>query len=527
MAGTGSSRVELPTADTGSAIVDDRLQLPDEDCRAWIVSEQLSEDGSPPINMYQSKPEKEADDEKTAIIDHSEAQETTPLIIKTPIINSQSTAYNSAHWQILLLSLSLSFGPTFWGSLQALGGAGRGEHTHTSAGLAVLYTCFMLSCLVVGTVSNRLRAPRAMLVIGGLGHVQYIAILWMVTSWESTIANGLGEDIRSGQAKSSEPLGFALLLISSAILGICKGPLWTTQGQLLMAYPDSSNRGASAGTFVMVQNVISVLGSLLPFIMNYWGGNGKGGVTQATYGVATAVISLSAILPLFMTPFTKVVRDDGSSPAWDETTEVSSIATEIRETMATFALPEMLLMTPLLWNHVNLPRFTVRTRALNNILSSVVGTATVKLFARPLDCSTVSARHRAHGAWKVTMISTVLFWVAVAVFGVVVRPKEDGLDEGKLDFASLDGWPGIAVYTASGIIDGISTVFLAAVRHVWGAIALAVGFGVSAAGIGEKWQWGWCSVWSVGALIPVYYLIERYFSNDNHTVVPRDEEVDV
>ncbi|KXS11498.1 hypothetical protein M427DRAFT_35638 [Gonapodya prolifera JEL478] len=501
--------------------------------------------------------ESHADGEEKVIDAPHHVSESTPLLPRkhTPM---RAPLSSSPLAQTLILALTFALGPTFWNALQALGGAGQAERTRASAGLAVLYACFTVSSVVMAKVGSHVaRWPRAMLVLGGLGHLQYMLALRQIAQWDAvSIPHGIGTLSHSGHPPppAASTLAWHLTLLSSAFLGLCKGPLWTTQTHLLMRY-SSPGRGAGlAGLYLVVQNVVQLLGAAMPFVVNFGGGT-SGGVSEETYTVATLVISLSCITPLLLSPPDSVHSSSTTTtvlstpptcihadPSIKPTPTSSAWRSEIRDTIAAVSSHDILFLIPfffslgtphsLLWNHINLPLFTVRTRALNTALSCLLGILTAPILGRVLD-SAGATRWRARAGWGLVTGLVLASWLGMCALASLIGRSGagDGVEDNKMDFIHPGAAWAVGVYAFSGVFEAAREVLvyhlltlhphpphtstrISAFRHFLRAVAQSCGFAMSAAGVGVWWQVAWVGAWCVGSMLPVYFVVDKWARRD-------------
>ncbi|KAJ3335306.1 hypothetical protein HDU93_005900 [Gonapodya sp. JEL0774] len=457
----------------------------------------------------------------------------------------------SAYPQIVLLSIAVAFGPMLYLSIQNLGGAGQATTDASAAGNAALFAMFTVSSLLAGPLLNTINSPRAVLSIGGLFHVLYVMVLWGLAVAE------LGGS-QAGASGLSPSVALTVLVAASALLGFVQGPYWTVHANILMAYPTPSDRGEIAATGFQILNVFAILISAVPILLNLGAsGSDKGGVSPETYLAGSLLVSISFIIPMLMAPVSRVRRSDGSRVEW--VTRRHSLASEVLGVVRLFGSKEVLATFPiafaqgtynaLLWNHLNHPRFTVRTRALNACLRSLVGVLSLFPFGRLLD-------HPGWGPRMRGLVGAAGYAVAVllAAGGGLVVYFARGVDGGKIDWADQGAWWYVLCYSASGLMEvhGVFTIWLlshlttspatlsrySGFRNFCNGSALSLSFLASATNIPAWLQAAWSGGWCLGALVPVYYLIRTHIAEDESyeplpgeisaaVVEPGEEEVDV
>ncbi|KAH0551595.1 hypothetical protein GP486_007188 [Trichoglossum hirsutum] len=302
--------------------------------------------------------------------------------------------YASPLSQLLIVSFVCFLCPGMFNALSGLGGGGQVNPDVNNSANVALYSTFASVAFFAGTIANRL-GIKLTLSLGGLGYGIYAASLLCYVHTSNA--------------------GF--VIFSGALLGVCAALLWTAQGAIMMSYPPEHIKGRYISIFWMIFNFGAVLGSLIPLGQNIR--SHADNVNDGTYIAFIVLMFLGAILALFLVDSKNVIRDDGSKvivmkhPTW--TTEFLGLLEVLRNDTYIVALFPMFFASNWFYsyqfNDVNLPRFNIRTRSLNDLLywlSQILG---AWVFGTALDLKYLSRRDRA----KVVMV--VLFLLTMGVWG--------------------------------------------------------------------------------------------------------------
>ncbi|CDO71726.1 hypothetical protein BN946_scf184920.g10 [Trametes cinnabarina] len=201
----------------------------------------------------------------------------------------------------------------------------------------------------------------------------------------------------------------AFVIASGAVLGICAGLLWTAQGSLMLAYPTEDQKGKFIGIFWSIFNLGGVVGAAVSLGNNF----------HNTIGFLV-LTGIGVLIPMLMADPRKMIRSDGSRvitprhPSWR--TEFYGLWYTLRTD------PWIVLLFPMFFasnwfytwqfSDYNGALFTIRARALNNLvywLSQIVGSVSIGFL---LDQRGLSRRFRAFSGWIVlfVMVFVVHIW---------------------------------------------------------------------------------------------------------------------
>ncbi|EGD95260.1 hypothetical protein TESG_02750 [Trichophyton tonsurans CBS 112818] len=238
--------------------------------------------------------------------------------------------------QLILVSLVCFLCPGMFNAVSGLGAGGLvNPHDIDKANVA-LYSTFVVVAFFAGSIANRL----------GLRYTLTFAITRMLAS-------------------------SSLLELS---LGVCAACLWTAQGAIMMSYPDEYSKGKFISWFWAIFNLGGVIGSLVPLANNLH--NKSNSVQDSTYILFMVLMFVGFLLGFALVNARDIKRSDGTrvilmkNPSWKS--ELIGLATVLKSDWYIVALFPMFFasnwFTTYQFNAVNLAKFNIRTRALNNVL---------------------------------------------------------------------------------------------------------------------------------------------------------------
>ncbi|ORX64055.1 hypothetical protein K493DRAFT_368752 [Basidiobolus meristosporus CBS 931.73] len=272
--------------------------------------------------------------------------------------------FNSPMAQVMLVGFSCFCCLGMYNVINSLGAGGQMDDNTTKNGNVALYACFSIFGVFGGAIYNVL-VGRWTMVCGGLTYALYSGSLVYYSN-------------------TKEP---AFVIVASAILGAGAGMFWTVQGAIMMLYPSENQKGRAVGIFWIIFNTGAVLGSFIPFGLNFNSTAAK--VNTATHYVLMVLMVIGALLGLGLIPLEKVVREDGSRL---QVSKFENVGSEIIEILKLFKSKNMLLLLSLCvtsnwfysyqYSAVNGVLFNVRTRSFNSAFywgSQMIGSHSVGL----------------------------------------------------------------------------------------------------------------------------------------------------
>ncbi|MCJ1477165.1 hypothetical protein MMC13_005836 [Lambiella insularis] len=332
--------------------------------------------------------------------------------------------YASPSTQLLLVALVCFLCPGMFNAVNGLGGGGQFDPVVANNSNVALYSTFSVVGFFAGTIVNRM-GIKLTLSFGGFGYFLYIA------SYLSYNHNANA--------------GF--VIFAGALLGLCAGLLWAAQGAIMMSFPPEGFKGRYISVFWMIFNLGGVVGSLVPLGQNI--NSSAGSVNDGTYIGFMVLTFLGAALAWCLVDARYIQRADGSHvilmkhPTWQ------SEILGLWEVLVTDSY--IVLLFPLFFasnwfytyqfNDVNLARFNIRTRALNNTLywtSQIFGAL---LFGYALDFAAMRRSVRARVALAILFVLTMVIWGG----GYAFQRNYDRDETSAVDYVKMD-------WTTSGYV---------------------------------------------------------------------------
>ncbi|KAI9838181.1 MAG: hypothetical protein M1837_002610 [Sclerophora amabilis] len=315
-------------------------------------------------------------------------------IYKSPKIAGKSLPwYASPPVQLFMVALVCFLCPGMFNALNGLGGGGQVDADDNNNAQVALYSTFSVVGFFAGTFANRL-GLKLTLSFGGFGYFIYASSLLCYNHTQNE--------------------GF--LIFAGTLLGVCAGLLWCAQGAIMMAYPPEHAKGRYISWFWMIFNLGAVIGSLIPLGQNIHSESNS--VNDGTYIGFMVLMFLGAVLAWFLVDSKHVQRRDGSkvivmkNPTWQS--EILALGECLRTDWYIVALFPMFFASNWFYtyqfNDVNLAKFNIRTRALNNTLywlSQIVGAF---VFGYALDMHTIRRSIRAKAALGSLFVITMAIW---------------------------------------------------------------------------------------------------------------------
>ena len=353
--------------------------------------------------------------------------------------NPFKRVYSMPVVQVALVGFVCFLCPSMFNAISGIGGGGQVNADASNKAAVALYSTFSVVSFFAGTIHNKL-GSRLTLGIGALGYCLYIGSF-------------LSYNINQNQ-------GF--VIAAGAILGVCASLLWTAQGALMLAYPTESQKGRFISVFWVIFNLGAVLGSAIELGLTY--NSSANTVSNGTYAAFVAITGLGALVSALLMDPSKVVRDDGTRVL------VPSQTTWAKELQGLFILlksdPWVILLFPMFltsnwfytwqFNDYNGVLFTLRTRALNNLLywlSQMVGSLAI---GQILDNKRMSRRSRAWVGWA------IVFGIMWAVWGGSYDVQKSytrasiAAETERIDFNDKSKYVGYCfLYIFSGILDAV------------------------------------------------------------------------
>lgn len=302
--------------------------------------------------------------------------------------------YASPEFQIVLVAFVCFMCPGMFNAVNGLGAGGVADPHDINRANSGLYGTFAIIGFFGGSICNTI-GLRPTLMFGGIGYFLYVIALLVY--------------------KHSQNAGF--LIFSGVFLGLTAGCLWTAQGAMMMAYPLEHQKGRFVAVFWVIFNLGAVIGALVSLGQNVHNAN-SGTVNDGTYIGFIVLMFVGFLLTLTLCNPHFVERKDGSrvilmkNPTW------KSELLGLLETLQTDWY--IVLMFPFFiasnwfytyhFQDVNLPKFNVRTRNLNNVLYWMMQMIGAILFGYFLDYDKISRSMRAKIGMGALFVLTMAIW---------------------------------------------------------------------------------------------------------------------
>ncbi|KZT09028.1 MFS general substrate transporter [Laetiporus sulphureus 93-53] len=305
--------------------------------------------------------------------------------------------YYNPVMQVFMLGFVCFMGPGLFNALNGLGGGGQVNTTTSANANVALYATFAFTAFFAGSINNVL-GPRLTLLLGSSGYALYIGSYLTI---------------------NIHPNAGPFVIAAGAVLGVCAGMLWTAQGSLMLAYPTENEKGIFIGIFWSVFNLGGVVGASVSLGQNFHSTVSVLSICSQAIGFLILTL-IGVTIPMLMANPKKMVRSDGTKvmtlrhPSWK--TELYGLWVTLRTD------PTVVLLFPMFFasnwfytwqfNDYNAALFTIRARALNNLvywLAQILGSVSIGFL---LDQRGLTRRFRAYAGWVCLflMVFVVHIW---------------------------------------------------------------------------------------------------------------------
>jgi len=287
-------------------------------------------------------------------------------------------------------------------AVNGLGGGGQVDAKASNDSNTALYSTFAVVGFFAGTITNKI-GIRWALSFGGIGYCVYV----------------------SAYLCYNFTANYGYITFAGALLGVCAGILWSAQGAIMMSYPTEAEKGRFISWFWMIFNMGGVIGSLVPLGQNIHR-EASATVSNGTYIGFLVLTFIGGVLAWTLVDARSVVRSDGSKvilmkqPTWK--TELMGLYETLRTD------PYVILLFPMFFasnwfytyqfNDVNLAKFDLRTRSLNNTLYWSMQIVGAYVYGNALDWQYFRRTTRAKIAWVSLMVLTMVIWGGAYAFQV-------------------------------------------------------------------------------------------------------------
>jgi MFS family permease len=316
--------------------------------------------------------------------------------------------------QVIILGFICFCCPGMFNALQGTGSYGlaaKDSDVGNDAGTA-LSVVFAFSSLFAGALFN-IMGHRVLLILGGLTYVLYVGSFLAYNSIQS----------------------IAFVVVASCLLGVGAGWLWCAQGAVMMGYPEEGEKGKYFSIFWAIFNCGGVLGNVIPLGIQ-WNDEKAGGASTGSYIGYMVVMTLGALISVFLLPTSKVVRKDGSPVV---RIKYSSPMSELKSVFALFKDWRMLALIPMFFSSnwvytyqftaVNAFNFTVRSRLMNSMFYWLAQIFASIVYGAFLDRAKWTRQTRAR--YGLILLAVVLAgtWIGGIIFQTTFGPRNAIMDE--------------------------------------------------------------------------------------------------
>ncbi|EFE36170.1 DUF895 domain membrane protein [Trichophyton benhamiae CBS 112371] len=369
-------------------------------------------------------------------------------------------------------------------AVSGLGAGGLVNPQDIDKANVALYSTFAVVAFFAGSIANRL-GLRYTLTFGGFGYFLYVA---SILSYNH-----------------NKNAGF--LIFAGALLGVCAACLWTAQGTIMMSYPDEYSKGKFISWFWAIFNLGGVIGSLrtltfcskVPLANNLH--NKSNSVQDSTYILFMVLMFVGFLLGFALVNARDIKRSDGTrvilmkNPSWKS--ELIGLVTVLKSDWYIIALFPMFFasnwFTTYQFNAVNLAKFNIRTRALNNVLYWISQMIGAFVFGYGLDAPRVRRSIRARYALVSLFLITMAIW-GDGWFNQKQYDRADVTETNRMDWTDPNYAEPMVLYMLYGFYDAAFQTcaywFMGALTNNSRKLANFAGFykGIQSAGAAIAWR---------------------------------------
>lgn len=258
----------------------------------------------------------------------------------------------------------------------------------------MIFTSYLTSSLI-----NLVGVPFA-LAIGAAGYAPYAGGLYLSSKTDGDVT--------------------WLVIVGAAFCGISAGFFWSTEGAVILSYPERTNVGKYVSYWLMYRVLGQLIGGAINLGLNAKN-NEKGSISTNTYIVFIVLQVLGPLVALTLSSPGKVQRKDRTPVRLNLT---GSIKSECVAVARLLCRREVYLLLPLIWTATfsesltstyNVTYFTVRSRALGSFLSAVVAMISNYILGFFLDWQRPSINTRGKAAYFSVYTLVGATWIAAIV----------------------------------------------------------------------------------------------------------------
>ncbi|CDK27994.1 unnamed protein product [Kuraishia capsulata CBS 1993] len=304
--------------------------------------------------------------------------------------------------------------PGIWSAIANLGAGGLQSVNTSNTANAILFGIMVVFAPFYAVLINKF-GVKPVVSVGTIGYVFWSAGLY----------------------KNSKDGSEALIIAGAVLCGISAAAFWTSEATVAILYPEPSQRGKFISIWQAINKVGGLIAGAITLAMNI-SGSTSGSVSLNTYVALLSIQCLGLPISFLLSPPEKLLRTDGKRLISNKTG--ATWKDEFRLFGKIFMKKEVLAMAPfymsIVWygtyqsNYVT-HHFSVRARALNSLLTALIGAFTDVLSGIILDMSYFKRSTRVKGGWVVT----VVFMTAYFIYSFILQKQFDDNPETGIDWS--------------------------------------------------------------------------------------------
>ncbi|CAO1613788.1 unnamed protein product [Sympodiomycopsis kandeliae] len=319
--------------------------------------------------------------------------------VHPPAYTGKRSWFRSTFTQATILGLCSFGAPGIWGALSSLGAGGQSSPATVNAANSITFVLMIFTSYLTSSLINIVGVPIA-LSIGAAGYAPYAAGLYL-----SSKTNG---DVTW------------LVLVGATLCGLSAGVFWSTEGAVILSYPERHNVGKYVSYWLMFRVLGQLIGGAINLGLNA-DNNAKGSIATNTYIVFIVIQCLGPAVALLLSSPHKVQRKDRTPVKLNLE---GSVKSECLAVARLLCRKEVYLILPLIWTATfsesltstyNVTYFTVRSRALGGFLSAILAMIANYILGFYLDWQKFSINTRGKSAFITVYTLVGATWIAAIV----------------------------------------------------------------------------------------------------------------
>lgn len=219
------------------------------------------------------------------------------------------------------MKLTIPPSPSHARTQNSLGAGGQSSPDTVNAANALTFVLMIFTSWGTSSLINLTSVPIA-LSIGTTGYAVYAAGLYL-----STKTNGATT---------------WLVIFGAACCGISAGFFWSTEGAVILSYPEKARLGRYVSYWLMFRVLGQMVGGIINLALNFHNAQ-HGSISTETYGVFIALQCIGPLVALTLSRPEKVQRSDGTKVVLNLTGGVRS---ELKAVWKLLGRKEVFLLLP-------------------------------------------------------------------------------------------------------------------------------------------------------------------------------------